>query len=111
MNITASEILSPVESRKDPLFDTCLVILATLPSTISRKPPKSIRQLPMSGRYTQYSPTSDRHAYRIPASVKVIRLNQVKKFADKPVHAKIVPTFVKNGASVSLILLSKFRTK
>jgi hypothetical protein len=34
----------------------------------------------------------------------------VKKFADKPVEAKLVPTFVKSGSIVSLILLSKLKT-
>jgi len=49
INITASEILSPVESRNDPLFDIRFVALATLPSTISRKPPSKIRLLPKIG--------------------------------------------------------------
>jgi hypothetical protein len=42
--------------------------------------------------------------------VKVIRLNQVKTFADKPVDANRMPTFVKTGSIVSLTLLSKLTT-
>ena len=37
-NIMDSDILSNEESRNAPFFEDCFVALATLPSTISKKP-------------------------------------------------------------------------
>jgi hypothetical protein len=45
-------------------------------------------------------------AYAIPAAIDVASPMPVQKFADKPVEAKLVPSFVIVGWSESLSLLS-----
>jgi hypothetical protein len=44
--------------------------------------------------------------YTMPARTDKPRLNVVQKLADRPVDAKLFPTFVNEGSSESLSLLS-----
>jgi hypothetical protein len=46
-------------------------------------------------------------AYAIPAATETANPSLVQKFADKPVEAKLAPSFAIVGCSESLSLLSK----
>ena len=105
-----SDILSNKESRKDPFFDMCLVILATVPSITSKNPEiNSIMPPRIVARY-HINPIDGAAApYRNADIIDDRRLNIVQKFGDKQIEAKKFPSLSTTGCSKDLNLLSKYQ--
>ena len=105
-NIIVSEILSNVESRKEPFLDDFLVILATLPSITSKNPPTNKKKLPMAEKFIVGSNCKE----LIPKIIeeRIVIMNQIKEnmFGDNPVDANKIPIFSKIGCKCFLNLFN-----
>src|SRR5713226_8737468 len=106
MKIADSAILSNEESKKAPLLEVRFVVLATLPSTISKKPETKSSTPPIATEIYQSRPIEAK-AYTIPAVKDTVRDRIVQKSAESPDVAKNAPNFVIVGSSLCLSLLSK----
>ena len=105
-NIIVSEILSNVESRKEPFLDVLLVILATLPSITSKNPPANKKRLPMAEKFIVGSKCKE----LIPKIIEeiIVIMNPIKEsvFGDNPLDENKIPTFSKIGCKSFLYLFS-----
>ena len=105
-NIIDSEILSSVESRKEPFLDVLLVILATLPSITSKNAPVNKRILPMAEKFNIGSSCKE----LIPKIIEeiIVIMNPIKDnvFGDNPKDENKTPVLSKIGCKCSLNLFS-----
>src|SRR5688572_33459675 len=83
-NIIVSEILSNVESRKEPFLDVLLVILATLPSITSKNPPVNKRRLPIAEQFTSGSSCKEFSPKIIDEIVVIMNPIKDNMFGDNP---------------------------
>src|SRR5919108_2122325 len=107
--MTISAILSKEESRNAPFLVVWFLIRATLPSTMSQKPESRIRAPPITlaklqGVQSILMKLSEEYA--IPATIDIARPIAVQKLAERPVKAKLLPSFINQGSSESRNLFS-----
>src|SRR5919108_1615544 len=107
--MTISAILSKEESRNAPFLVVCFLIRATLPSTMSQKPESKIRTPPITLAKLQGLQSilmKVPEEYAIPATIDTARPIPVQKLAERPVEAKLLPSFTNEGSSESRSLFS-----
>ena len=105
-NMIVSEILSNVESRKEPFLDIFLVTLATLPSITSKNPPTNNTRLPMAEKFIVRSNCNVLTPKIIEEIIVIRKPIKDSVFGDNPVDENKTPIFSKIGSKLFLNLFN-----